>query len=279
MSEQNTTTRGKTIFRVEKNKDNPFVMIDRRPIENPDLSWRAKGVLTYLISRPDNWIVRLGDLVKRSPEGVYAVRAALRELTKAGHIIRREERDESGRFKQYVLEVREIPTITTPPTNLPQAVEPQAVDLTLNDTDSFTDTDFNGVPPMPLDWEIGHDKPITQLTKEQQFEREAKDMANLIDFQAPGAGALAYAFMTTRRMILPKAEAKRERKAAREMLDMGVSPSHVVEATRQLMAARDRNGKPLTIVKLFSVRDTAIGLAHAATQQADDPAAPRRHLL
>jgi hypothetical protein len=137
MSEQKAdyATRGKTIFRVEKNKDNPFVMIDRRPIENPCLSWRAKGVLTYLVSRPDNWIVRLGDLVKRSPEGVYAVRAALKELTSAGHITRREEREEgTGRFKQYVLEVRELP-ISNPPTNLPQAAEPQAGNLTLNDTD------------------------------------------------------------------------------------------------------------------------------------------------
>jgi len=136
MTEQRAdyTTRGKTIFKVEKNKDNPFVMIDRRPIENSTLSWRAKGVLTYLISRPENWIVRLGDLVKRSPDGVFAVRAALKELSKAGHITRREERDESGRFKQYVLEVHEIP-VTLPPTNLPQAVKPQAGNLTLNDSD------------------------------------------------------------------------------------------------------------------------------------------------
>lgn len=148
MSEQaaDYTTRGKTIFRVEKNKDNPFVMIDRRPIENPSLSWRAKGILTYLISRPDNWIVRLGDLVKRSPDGVYAVRAALKELTSAGHLTRKEER-ENGKFKQYVLLVHEAP-ITSTPTNLPHAAEPQAipsqaVDLTLNDTYSFNDTDLN----------------------------------------------------------------------------------------------------------------------------------------
>lgn len=34
----------KTIFRTIKNEDHPFVMMDRRPLENPDLSWRAKGV-------------------------------------------------------------------------------------------------------------------------------------------------------------------------------------------------------------------------------------------
>jgi DnaD/phage-associated family protein len=143
MSEKQSTKKGKTIFRVEKNKDNPFVMIDRRPIENTALSWRAKGVLTYLVSRPDNWTVRLGDLVKRSPDGVYAVRAALKELKKAGHITRREER-ENGRFKQYVLEVHELP-ITSPLTNLSQAETPQAVDLTLNDTDSVSDTDSNNI--------------------------------------------------------------------------------------------------------------------------------------
>jgi hypothetical protein len=173
MSEQKTdyATRGKTIFRVEKNKDNPFVMIDRRPIENPALSWRAKGVLTYLVSRPDNWIVRLGDLVKRSPEGVYAVRAALKELTKAGHITRREEREEgTGRFKQYVLEVHEIP-VACPPTNPPQAAEPQAVDLTLNDTESVNETDsltditgenLEILKKAGLEWMILAGKEVTQ---------------------------------------------------------------------------------------------------------------------
>lgn len=131
----------KTIFRTEKNADNPFVMIDRRPVENPMLSWRAKGILAYLISRPDNWIVRLGDLVKRSTDGLYAVRAALKELTEAGHITRFEERD-NGKFKQYVLLVHELP-VTRPPTNLSQAVKPQAVNHTLNDTERDNENKLN----------------------------------------------------------------------------------------------------------------------------------------
>lgn len=124
----------KTILRVEKNKDNPFVMIDRRPIENPTLSWRAKGVLAYLLSRPDNWIVRLGDLVKRSPDGVYAVRGAIKELKMAGHITRQVER-EGGRIKQYVILVHEMPTSNLP-TNLQQAEIPHAGNLTHNNNDS-----------------------------------------------------------------------------------------------------------------------------------------------
>lgn len=128
----------KTIFRTEKNAENPFVMIDRRPIEKPELSWKAKGILAYLLSRPDNWTVRLGDLIKRSPDGVSAVRAALRELTKAGHITRKEER-EAGRFKQYVLIVHELPL-----TEKPQAEKPQAENLMLNNT-NINENELNNI--------------------------------------------------------------------------------------------------------------------------------------
>ena len=62
------SNRPKTIFRVAKNKDNPYVMIDKRPLENPSLSWKAKGVLAYLLSRPDDWEIILGDLIKRSTD-------------------------------------------------------------------------------------------------------------------------------------------------------------------------------------------------------------------
>ncbi len=110
MSEQRPdyTTRAQTIFRVEKNPDNPFVMIDRRPIENPKLSWKAKGLLAYLLSRPDNWIVRFRDLVNRSPDGAHTVRAAMKELRAAGHVKVLAER-EKGRVLQWTYTIHESP--------------------------------------------------------------------------------------------------------------------------------------------------------------------------
>lgn len=143
--------KAKTIFRTIKNEDHPFVMIDRRPVENPDLSWGAKGVLSYLLSRPDNWTVRLRDLVNRSTDGVYKIRGYIRELNKAGHLLRKAERDPiTKRIIQYTLEVYELPFTTKPLTNLPQAGLPQAGNLTLNDTDSLNDTDLynSGKPPL-----------------------------------------------------------------------------------------------------------------------------------
>lgn len=98
----------KTIIRVEKNSDNPFVMIDKRPLEKPYLSWKAKGLLAYLLSRPDNWKVRLGDLVKRSTDGEHATRSALDELKAVKHLKVDKVRAEDGTF-EWIYTVFEQP--------------------------------------------------------------------------------------------------------------------------------------------------------------------------
>lgn len=105
-----TQSRAATFIRVAKNPDNPFVMIDRRPIENPKMSWKAKGLLAYLLSRPDDWVIRFRDLVNRSPDGAHTVRAAMKELKDAGHVQVRAER-EGGRVKQWVYVIKELPDV------------------------------------------------------------------------------------------------------------------------------------------------------------------------
>ena len=118
----------KTIIRVAKNADNPFVMMDKRPLEKPYLSWKAKGLLAYLLSRPDDWTVRLGDLVKRSTDGEYATRQAIKELESAGHITKTQERKD-GQFAEVVYTVYEQPLRGNP-----QAGNPQAENLALTNT-------------------------------------------------------------------------------------------------------------------------------------------------
>lgn len=136
--------KSKTIFRTMKDKDNPFVMIDRRPLENPSLSWKAKGILSYILSRPDNWTVQIGDLVKRSTDKAFAIRGAIKELIAAGHIYRREERDaKTGRFLRYVLEVYELPFTGSPLIGFPHAGNPLTGNLPLNNTD-LNDKKRNG---------------------------------------------------------------------------------------------------------------------------------------
>jgi len=97
-----------TIFRVVKSKDNPYVMIDRRPVENPKLSYKAKGILVYLLSRPDGWEVSVADLIKRSTDGEAGVRTGLKELKNAGHMKYTTSR-KSGRITGWLIEVYEVP--------------------------------------------------------------------------------------------------------------------------------------------------------------------------
>lgn len=70
-------------------KHNPFVMIDKEAIQNPKLSFRAKGMLAYMLSLPDNWIFHEEELAKHSPDGKHIIRQIIKELTNAGHIQKR----------------------------------------------------------------------------------------------------------------------------------------------------------------------------------------------
>jgi hypothetical protein len=262
MSEEqvNYKTRKQTIFRTIKDKENPFVMMDRRPIENPNLSWKAKGILAYLLSRPDNWIVRLGDLVKRSTDKTHAIRGAIRELERAGHVSRKEVRGENGQFLRYELEVYELPFTSQPLSGFPQADNPQAENLTLNDTDC-NETELNdiGVPPtFPIEWQIAGENQTVMVTDD--FENKAKDAAGIIatgmGVRAEDAYWLALAFMQTRKIIFTESQIKGQRKATRALLEAGVCPPHIREAVERLIS------DGMTVTDLYSVTKTAINIAN-----------------
>lgn len=75
-----------TIFRVIKNRDNPYAQINKKVLEDPRLSYKAKGIMAYLLSRPDDWIVRHKDLVNRSTDGKDSVSSGLKELKQLGYL-------------------------------------------------------------------------------------------------------------------------------------------------------------------------------------------------
>lgn len=72
------------IFRIQR-REKGFVQIDNALLENEVLSWKAKGLLCYLLSKPADWRVILGDLVARGTDGPTAIRSALVELRGAGY--------------------------------------------------------------------------------------------------------------------------------------------------------------------------------------------------
>lgn len=78
-----------------------FAMIANEALENSGLTWRARGVLAYLLSRPEGWSTSAERLAAMSPkgqEGRDSMRAVLTELESAGYVRREKAQDARGRW-------------------------------------------------------------------------------------------------------------------------------------------------------------------------------------
>ena len=97
------------VIRVRKRPNN-FVMLDKTFLEDDRLSFKAKGILAYLLSKPDNWKVIVGNLVKFSKDGKSAVYAGLKELKECGYYVKTPIRNEDGtRISRWESTVYEVP--------------------------------------------------------------------------------------------------------------------------------------------------------------------------
>ncbi|MDU6962167.1 MAG: helix-turn-helix domain-containing protein, partial [Staphylococcus sp.] len=95
-------------YRVKKESGN-FVTIHKGFIHDNNLSWKAKGLLLYLLSRPDDWKIYETELVKHTSDKLSSLKSGIKELEKAGYIERKRKRDDKGRLQGYDYEVYEQP--------------------------------------------------------------------------------------------------------------------------------------------------------------------------
>lgn len=100
------------IFRIVKNKDNPYVMLNKGLLDDKTLSWKAKGILSYLLSMPDDWKVYEQEISNHSTDGIRSTRSGIKELMDVGYIKRHQIKDNKNRFAGYEYEVHEFPVIT-----------------------------------------------------------------------------------------------------------------------------------------------------------------------
>ena len=104
-----------------------FLIIDQRAIEDERLSWAARGLLGYLLSKPDDWKVLVNDLRKRGDLGRDGIYRLLRELRDTGYLRFVRERDRHGRIRGGFYMIREI--ADSPHPDLPDTVEPHTAEL------------------------------------------------------------------------------------------------------------------------------------------------------
>lgn len=74
------------IFRTEKSRANPFTRIDNRLLNDSSISYAARGLMCFLLSKPNYWKVCKAHLISNSPAGSTAVNSMLAELEEAGYV-------------------------------------------------------------------------------------------------------------------------------------------------------------------------------------------------
>ena len=117
------------VFRVEKNRG--YTVMSNHHLRNKDLSLKAKGLLSQMLSLPEDWDFTLKGLSLINREQIDAIRAAVRELEQAGYIVRSRERDSQGRLRgaDYIIyeqpqPVPDSPTLENPTLDNPTQEKP-----------------------------------------------------------------------------------------------------------------------------------------------------------
>ena len=156
------------VFRVERNTG--YTVMSNHHLRNKELTLKAKGLLSQMLSLPEDWDYTLAGLSHINREKIDAIREAVKELEKAGYIVRSRERDEKGRLRgaDYVIyeqpqpPTSDLPTLDNPtlekptqekptlenPTQLNKDISSKEKSITdLSSTDSIP---FHSLNPLPF---------------------------------------------------------------------------------------------------------------------------------
>ena len=110
------------VFRIERTRD--YTVMSNHHLRNHELSLKAKGLLSMMLSLPDDWNYTTRGLAKICKEGVDAIGNALRELETAGYIVRHQLRDRQGRISDTEYVIYEQPQPRQPETPQPDTAVP-----------------------------------------------------------------------------------------------------------------------------------------------------------
>ena len=197
------------VFRVERNTG--YTVMSNHHLRNKELSLKAKGLLSQMLSLPEDWDYTLAGLSYINREKIDAIREAIKELEKAGYIKRSRERDEKGRLRgaDYVIyeqpqpdeeqeappPISDLPTLENPTLDNPTLEKPMLEKPTLENPTQlnkdiqrtnlpkkgkikygFINYPFHSYPfPKPLAFWRGHGKSQRQRKRSRGKEAKGKE--------------------------------------------------------------------------------------------------------
>ena len=112
------------VFRVERNSW--YTVMSNHHLRNKELTLKAKGLLSQMLSLPEDWDYTLAGLSHINRESIDAIRTAVWELEKAGYILRRQGRDEKGKMTaiEYTIYEQPQPVLENPIPGKPMLENP-----------------------------------------------------------------------------------------------------------------------------------------------------------
>jgi len=144
------------IFRGKLHFESQFTQIHNAWIRDPNISYKAKGLLTYLLSHEVGYTITIGQIIRESGDGKQAVRSALEELIKAGYLETQRTTDERGYnaglayfIKDPTIPKSENPTLDNPTLDNQTALENNLTKKTTKQekpTNSLFDDFWNNYP-------------------------------------------------------------------------------------------------------------------------------------
>lgn len=143
-------------FRVNKNVN--YTVMSNHHLQDKRLSLKAKGLLSYMLSLPDDWDYSLKGLTTGCRDGIDSVRSIVRELEARGYLRRSKVRDARGRIVDYNYEVFE----------LPQKESAEDVPVPASDSPS-SENPTSGFPTL--------ENPIQQNTNKQNTKRQSTNLS------------------------------------------------------------------------------------------------------
>ena len=142
------------VYRVEKTHD--YTVMANHHLRDERLSLKAKGLLSMLLSLPDDWEISIRGLASIVTDGVGAVQTGINELIEAGYIVRRRQHAETGAFAGFEYIIHEVPPCTENPyTANPYTGKP----YTENPAQSSKDKLSTISPIVPHEGDVGDDNP------------------------------------------------------------------------------------------------------------------------
>ena len=115
------------VFRIERTRD--YTVMSNHHLRNANLSLKAKGLLSMILSLPEEWNYTTRGLASICKEGVDAIGSALKELETAGYIVRRQLRGTNGRITdtEYIIYEQPQPDMSQLDTASPDTENPDMV--------------------------------------------------------------------------------------------------------------------------------------------------------